>query len=168
MKTSIIKFGLFSFVTASLLFLASLMLGKEMSLGNQELIGYASMFISLLFVFFGIRHFRDHENAGKVSFGKALLIGISISLFAAIGFAIIDYIYTSIINPDWAANYETEMLTNLKDSLSAEEFEIQRTALQEQMQTYGGSGFMALMMFSMVLILGIIISLVSSLILQRK
>jgi hypothetical protein len=168
MKKTVLKYGLYSLLTASVLFLLAFLIGKGMSYSVQEVIGYFTMVASLVFVFFGIKHFRDHENDGKLSFGKALLVGFLISLFAGVGFGIVDYIYTTAINPDFAQEYQTAMLADMKATLSPEEFETQKAVLLQQMEDYGGSGFMAFIMFVTVAMIGLVISIISALILQRK
>jgi len=168
MKKTVIKFGMYSLLTAVVIFLLALVSIKEMSYSVQEIIGYLTMVVSLLFVFFGIRYYRDKVNDGKVSFGKALLIGLLISVFAGIGFGVVDYLYTTVINPDFAQEYLTRMVTDMKASLPAEEFEAQKAELERQMEEYGGSGFMAFIMFASVVMIGLVISLISALILQRK
>ena len=79
-----------------------------------------------------------------------------------------DYIYTTTINPDFVQDYFTATLESMKDQLTPEEFEIQKAALMEQMENSGGSGFWAFIMFATVFMIGLIITLISSLILQRK
>lgn len=168
MKNTVIKYGLYGLLTATILFLLALVLGKTLDYSTQEVIGYLSMVASLSFVYFGIRHYRDHENNGKITFLKGLQIGILISLFAGLGFGIIDYIYTTVINPDFATEYLDKTLETMKTTLSEEEFLVEKVKLEQQMKDYGGSGFMAFIMFVSVVIIGFIISLVSSLFLQRK
>ena len=106
MKTTVIKFGIRGLVLAIVIFLGALYFGQDLSFSTQEVLGYTSMIVSLVFVFFGIKHFRDQENEGSVSFGKALLIGLLISLITAVGFGIADYIYTTAINPDFYEEYK--------------------------------------------------------------
>ncbi|WP_203294745.1 DUF4199 domain-containing protein [Luteirhabdus pelagi] len=168
MKHTVVRYGVYSLVLAAILFLLALTLGDGLSYRTQEILGYATMTVSLLFVFFGIKHYRDEVSGGTVSFWKAFSIGILISMFAGIGFGIIDYIYTTVINPDFMMEYETAMLADMKTELSAEEFEKQKVILQQQMKAYGGSGFMAALMFITVVLIGIIISLLSAVILQKK
>jgi len=150
MKPTITKYGLLALISAAVLFLAALVLGKELSFSTQEVIGYVSIFISLSFVFFGIKHFRDKENEGRVTFGKAFTIGVLISIFAALGFASIDYLYTTVINQDFVAEYMATMKAN-----------------GEEMKDYSSSS-LALFMFAIVLVIGIIVTLLSAFILQRK
>jgi hypothetical protein len=168
MKNTVFKFGLFSLATALVVFFLALTLGKGLDFATQEIIGYLSMVISLIFVYFGIKHYRDTENYGKLSFGRALGIGMLISLFAGLGFAIVDYIYTTVINPDFAQEYLAKSLETMEATLSPEEYKTKAEALKKTMTDYGGSGFMAALMFFTVVLIGFVISLLSALILQRK
>ena len=171
MKNTIVKYGIYAFVTASVLFLGGFLIGKQVDLdfNTMAIFGYASMVISLIFVYFGIKHFRDQINDGKVSLGKALAIGLLISLFSAVGFAIVDYIYTTSINPNFAVEYKDYSMNQLAEAnLSAEEFKTKVKELETSMDMMGSSFFMAFIMFATVMIIGFIISLISGLILQRK
>ena len=171
MKQSIIKYGIRSFITASVLFLAGFLIGKQIDLdfNTMAVFGYASMVLSLIFVFFGIKHYRDQVNDGKVSIGKAIGIGLLISLFAAIGFGIVDYIYTTSINPDFAVEYKDYTLAQLQEAnLSAEELKAKTAELEASMEMMSSSSFMAFVMFATVMIIGFIISLISAIVLQRK
>ncbi|MEM7087312.1 MAG: DUF4199 domain-containing protein [Bacteroidota bacterium] len=151
MKRTITKYGLLALFSAAVLFLAALVLAKELSFSIQAVVGYASMFIALTFVFFGIKHFRDKENNGRITFRKAFIIGICISLFASVGFGIIDYIYTTAINPDFMTEYAAVM----------------KEQGEEDVQMYSSTA-LAILMFATVLVMGFIITLLSSFILQRK
>ncbi|MEM8927625.1 MAG: DUF4199 domain-containing protein [Bacteroidota bacterium] len=148
MKTSVIRFGAFGVLVGFTAFLA----GLYFDITTNEAFGYATIVASLLFVYFGIRHFRDKQNKGKVSFKQALVVGLLISMFTAIGIAIADYIYTTAINPDFFEEY-AKMMKTKDPTIELVEFT---------------SGQAALFMFAIVFIIGLIISLISSLILQRK
>ncbi len=168
MIKTVFKYGIFGLVTSMVLFLIGFLLLQHLDYSVQEVLGYASMLISLSFVFFGIKHFRDKENGGKVSFGKALWIGLLIAVITGLGTAIIDYIYTTVINPDFAQEYLETTLGTMKDSMPAETFEVKKAELEQQMEQYGGSGFMAFVMFASVVLIGFVVSLISALVLQRK
>ena len=168
MKKSILRYGLYSFLTALILFLSALVFGKGLSFETQTVLGYVSIVASLTFVFFGIKHFRDKENNGVISFGKALGAGMLITLFAALGFAIIDYVYTAYINPDFIGEFTANSIANLEKTLSGEELIKAKEDLNNQMKSMGSSSALALFMFAIVTVIGFIISLLSSLFLQRK
>jgi len=168
MKKTITRYGLYGAVTICALFLLSLFVGKNLSYSIQEVIGYTSMIVSLSFVFFGIKHFRDQVNNGSVTFGKALLIGLAISLITAIAFGILDYIYVAYINPDFTEEYYANSLERMQEALPAAEFELKKVEMEAQKELFS-SPIMSFALMSMtVFVIGFIISLISGLILQRK
>jgi len=54
MKKTVLRYGLYGSATICILFLLSWFLGKNLDFSTQEIIGYASMIVSLSFVYFGI------------------------------------------------------------------------------------------------------------------
>lgn len=167
MKNSVFKYGIRSVITLIILFIISLTFGKNLDYGLQEVIGYVSIVLSLLFVFFGIKHFRDHENNGSVSFGKAVLIGIYITLFAALAFGVIDIIYR-LINPEFTTEYYARAVEELNNSFSGAELEAKLAKMESQKELFMNPIFSFLLMSLTVFLIGFIISLISGLILQRK
>jgi len=168
MKTTVWRYGFFAFVCAALLFLVILYLGQGLDFDIQEILGYLTIFTSLVFVYFGIKHFRDRQNEGVISLGQGVIIGVLISAFAALGFTLADTIYVMLINPDFAQQYLDYSLGQMKSELSPEDFETQKVLLEEQFEQYSNPAFNAVVMFSTVFIIGFIISLISAVILQRK
>lgn len=151
MKQSITKFGVYALLTGAFVFLAGLYFGQSLDHGVQAIVGYGVIILSLLFVYAGIKNYRDNHNQGKVSFGQALKIGFFISLFAAVGIAIVDYIFTAFINPDFFEEYAAAMRAEGKE-------------VQEGMTSTIGAVFMLVV----VTIVGLIVTTISALILQRK
>lgn len=168
MKKTIQRFGLYGAVSICILFLLSWLVGKNLSYSAQEIMGYASMFISLSFVFFGIRHFRDKINDGTVSFRKALLLGLGISFITALAFGILDVIYIKYINPDFTEEYYARNLEQLQESLPAAEFEVKRAAMESEKKLFMNPIMSFIIMSMTVFIIGFIISLLSAMALQRK
>lgn len=152
MKTTIKKYGFFGAITGFVIFLSHLAFAKNLSFSILEVLGYISIFLSLSFIYFGIKHYRDNINNGIISLGKALGIGILISVCVGLGIGIADYIYTKFINPNFFDDY-SKMLVE----------EGRGDEVIEMTSTMG-----ALFMLALVTVIGFIISLISSLILQRK
>ncbi len=152
MKQTIFKYGGYGAIAGFLIFVIHLALGKNLDFGTLEILGYVSIFVSLSFIYFGIKHYRDKVNNGTVSLGKAISIGVLISVLVGIGIGIADYIYTQYINPDFFEDY-TQMLIE----------EGRGDEVIEMTSTMG-----ALFMLALVTVIGFIISLISGLILQRK
>lgn len=152
MKNTILKYGLFGCVTGFIIFVLHLASSNYFDFGTLQVLGYISIFLSLSFIFFGIKHYRDKVNDGKVALGKAVVIGLLISILVGIGIGIADFIYTKFINP----NFFDEYAQMLADQGREEE-------LMEMT-----SFVAALFMVALVTVIGFIISLISGLILQRK
>ncbi|GAA4269013.1 DUF4199 domain-containing protein [Hyunsoonleella aestuarii] len=152
MKSTINKYGLFGAITGFVIFMSHLAFAKNLSYSTLEVLGYISIFLSLSFIYFGIKHFRDNVNEGSITLGKALIIGLLISVLVGIGIAIADFIYTKFLNPNFFEDY-TQML--IEQGRGDEVFEM--TSLM-------GAAFMLVL----VVIIGFIVSLISGLILQRK
>ncbi len=168
MKNSILKFGGYGALIGGLIFVGSHYLPWNIDLDILETFGWISIFASLSFVFLGIKHFRDHINNGVIPFGKALLIGLAISAIAGLAIGILDIIYLIAINPDFTNEYIQHTLDGLKGTVSVEELEIKKVKLSEEMKLFDNPIFSGLFMFSLVFSTGIIVTLISSLILQRK
>ncbi|KAA1247740.1 DUF4199 domain-containing protein [Aquimarina sp. RZ0] len=168
MKNTVLRYGIYSAITISILFLLGWLIGKNLSYATQEIIGYTTMIVSLMFVFFGIKQYRDKENNGAVSFGKALIIGMLISLFASLAFGLIDVIYIKYINPNFATEYYTHIVEEMENSLPEAEFKAKLAEIEAQKELFSSPVMNFLLMSATVFIIGFIISLISGLILQRK
>ena len=136
---------------------------------TSMLIGYASMLISFSLVFVGIRNYRDKSNGGVISFGKAFRIGISIVGIASTFYVIawlIDYFY---FIPDFMEKYSAHMVNELKSSgASATEIENETKEMADFSRMYKNPFFNALITYIEILPVGLVVTLISSLILKRK
>lgn len=168
MKKTITKYGALGFFTSLVLFHLSFLVGKGSSYKIQETLGYLTIVIALIFVFFAIKHYRDNQNHGNLTWKDGLAIGLSITFFVALGSAIADLVYVSIIYPDFATDYANYQLEKLKSSLPPAEFEIKRKELLQNVETIGKPLVMALVMFVTVMCLGTIITILSSLLLLNN
>lgn len=168
MKKTVLKYGIYGALVICVLFLTKFFLGKDLSFKTQEWLGYGSIVISLLFIFFGIKHYRDRENNGVVGFGKALKIGLLISIIVSLAFGLLNIVYVEIINPDFMTEYYAYMVDQVKENFTGAELETKLQEMQDQKEMFSNLGFSTFIMFMTVFMIGLIMSLLSSLILQRK
>ncbi len=164
MKKIIFKYVIYAMLSGMVGF------GLSLFFGASEIVGYSVIFIALSFVFFGIKYFRDTENGGKISFTKAFVLGISIALFTALGIAIVDGLYVTIINPNFYQEYGETTLATMKEAgdtkaIADAEMQLEKfnTMTLTELGLFSG-GFM----FALVSIIGLIITIISGLILQKK
>jgi len=69
---------------------------------NQSLnknLGYISLVIYILFIYMGIKSYRNNYLNGFISYGQAVSSGVLISLYSAVLTAAFTYILYSVIDP---------------------------------------------------------------------
>ncbi len=173
MKKNIIIYGLIAGILVSIFMLSTVNYLSHCE-GNVDyntsmLIGYASMLIAFSLVFVGIRNYRDKYNEGIISFGKAFKIGIVIVLIASTIYVVawlIDYFF---FIPDFLEKYSAHTLDELKASGASQiEIDKQTKEMADFAEMYKNPFFNAMMTYVEILPVGLIVTLISSLILKRK
>ena len=84
MKKTILTFGLISGGVSSLMMVATVPFADRIGFDKGAYIGYTSIVLSFLLVFFGIRSYRDNAGNGQITFTKAFAVGISITLISCV------------------------------------------------------------------------------------
>lgn len=142
----------------------SLIIGNEAeSYGIGEIVGYASIIVAMSLVYFAMRNYRDKENEGQMSFGQGIKIGLMISVFGGIAFGLYNLAFVTIIDPDFNEKYFANQAGLERGT---DEFQRQFTELIETggfMYTVTGG---TLLMFFTVFLIGLVLSVISSLILK--
>ena len=173
MKKNILVYGLIAGLIVSTVMLISMNYYSHcegnVDMGTSMLIGYASMLIAFSMIFVGIRNYRDKLNEGVISFGKAFKIGFFIALIASTVYVVawlIDYFF---FIPDFMDKYSARMLEDLKaGGASAAEIEAKTKEMADFGRMYQNPFFNALMTYAEILPVGLIVTVISSLILKRK
>ena len=88
MKKTILTFGLISGAIISVLMIATVPFADRIGFGHSYLVGYTTMILAFLLVYFGIRSYRDNFGDGHISFGRAFVIGISITLISSLCYVV--------------------------------------------------------------------------------
>jgi hypothetical protein len=173
MKKNIIIYGLIAGIIVSVLMVVSINyishVDGKVDYDSSLLIGYASMLIAFSLVYVGIRNYRDKYNGGVISFGKAFKIGIMMVLIASTIYVIawlIDYFY---FVPDFMEKFSAQELADLKaGGASQAEIDKQTKEMANFAEMYKNPLFNAMMTYAEILPVGLIVTLISSLILKRK
>jgi len=113
-------FGLISGVMLSAMLVSSMALGVQMGVGGM-IVGYTTMLIASLLVYFGIRSYRDNVGSGSVGFGRALQIGLSISLISTVCYVVRWEIVYRTMMPDFAEKYSAATVKSEREKGSAPE-----------------------------------------------
>ena len=144
--------------------------GNSLSLTTRLIFGYATMLLAFSLIFVAIKNYRDTKNNGQITFGKALGIGLLITLIASTVYVVIWLIDFSYFVPDFGEKYQGQVIAEMKASgKSAAEIQKQATEMAATFRKYNSSlTFRALFTYMEIAPVGIVISLIAALILKRN
>lgn len=140
----------------------------------SQVYGYISMAIALSSIFFATKQYRDKYNDGVISFGKAFLIGIGITIVAAIFYVVAWEIYFSKFGEGFVDGYVAFMTEQLVESgLSIDEAKEKIAPEASMMESYKNNtlmrmGFTTLEIFPIGLLISLLSALVFGVIMKRK
>jgi hypothetical protein len=168
-KKIILTFGLISGVISSILMIASVPFMKRPDFDHGYVLGYTTIVLSLLLVFFGVRSYRDNVGKGQVTFGRAFLVGMAITVISCIFYVITwEVIYFKFM-PDFMDKYGTHILQKMQASGAT------AVAIQQKSQEidslkahYKNPLFNMAMTFIEPFPVGLVITLLSAAILRKK
>lgn len=135
-----------------------------------EIMGYASMIISLSVIFFGIRSYRDNHLGGQIKFLKSLSIGLLITLVASVFYVVGWMIYFEISDSasQFMDQYMEHAIVKMQEEGASEvKIEEFKTEMGEFAKMYENPFVRAGITLMEIFPVGLIISLISSLILKR-
>ena len=165
MKKTVLIFGLISGVIMAALMFGTLPFTDSAWLQSHSMfVGYATMVLSFMLVFFGIRSYRENIGGGTITFGRAFAVGILITLISSVLYVVTwEIMYFGI--PSFGEKIMTMCVAHIKNSGASPE------AIQTQLNQlkYLDNPFInAAMTFAEPFPVGLIITLVSALILRKK
>jgi len=169
MKKTVWTFGLISGAILSVMMVITLPFEERIGHDRAEIVGYTTMVLAFLLIFFGIRSYRDNVAGGTVSFGRALAVG---SLIAAISSACYvatwEVIYHEFM-PDFMEKYQASTIEKTKASgLPQAEMEKKLAEAQRLAELYKNPIINVAFTFVEPLPVGLVIALVSAGILSRR
>ncbi|MES2389943.1 MAG: DUF4199 domain-containing protein [Bacteroidota bacterium] len=171
MKKTILLCGLIAGLISTSFFIGLMILGKsgDMDFHNGMALGFTLMFLGFSMIFVGTKITRDKHNGGTITFGKAFLVGLYISLIAStvyVGVWLIDY-YVFI--PDFMEKYCAHVISDMKaKGASATEIAAQQAESANMKEMYKNPVFVILFTYMEILPVGILVSLISAVALKKK
>lgn len=167
MKKTILTFGIISGAISSAMMIATIPFANHGS--GSVVIGYTSIVLSLLLVFFGIRAYRDNEGNGRISFGKAFAVGISITVISCLCYVITWEVLYFNFFPDFADKYAAHVIEKARASGASEAAVLAKIQeMNKFKEQYKNPFFNVAMTFIEPFPVGLVITLISAGILRKK
>lgn len=170
MKRIVLVYGLIAGAIVSAMMAVSIfLLHDHMDMEQSMMIGYASMLVAFALIFVGVKSYRDNQNGGQISFGKAFTIGLWITLIASTVYVAVWAVEYNFFVPDFMEKYTATMVNKAKaDGLSASELAAKVKEMEQAREWYKNPLFFTLMTYAEILPVGLVVSLITALFLKRK
>jgi hypothetical protein len=169
MKKIVLTFGLIAGAILSAMMLITIPFQDEIALDHSLIIGYTTMVIAFLLIFFGVRSYRDNVAGGTVRFGRAFAVGASIGLVASLCYVATWQVVYFNFMPDFLTKYQAQMIDEARArgeseaAIAKTRAEFERTA-----ELYNKPLFNAAYTILEPLPVALLVSLVSAGVLSRK
>jgi hypothetical protein len=169
MKKIVITFGLISGGIAALMMFVTMPFVGRVSYESLTVLGYTIFVACFLMVFFGIRSYRDNVGGGTITFGKAFTVGILITLLSCAIYIISWEFIRPQFFPTFLDDYLTHMVEKMRAEGATQEALNQQIQQNEQFKQWYKNPFIRYAMTLMEAFpVGLLMTLISSLILKRK
>ncbi|MDQ3280212.1 MAG: DUF4199 domain-containing protein [Acidobacteriota bacterium] len=170
MKRIVLTFGLISgAISAAMMFLTLPLIHRGViDHENGLIVGYTSIFLAFLLVFFGIRAYRD-QHGGTISFGRACAVGLLITLISSLCYvAAWEVLYYNFL-PDFVDKMSAATINSMRakgatDAMLAKK-QVEMVELKKMLDNPLTNG---LMTFIEPFPVGVVMTLVSAGILRRR
>ncbi len=173
MQKTILRFGIISGVVSSILMLIVSLIGK--AIGFQKFaeygvwIGFTSIILALTLVFFGIKSYRDQHNEGRITFGRAFQVGISVTIISCVFYAVTWVICYYNIFPTFMDDFGAYHLQKMKEEgAGAAEIAKQAAEIRIANERYQNPFYNFAITFMEPFPVGLLMTLVSALVLKKK
>jgi uncharacterized membrane protein (DUF485 family) len=130
---------------------------------------YTIMVLSFLIVFVGVKHYRDTECAGSITFGRALAAGALMMLISCVCYVVMWEALNATVEKNFAHEYSAALVKRAqKSGLQGAALEQKITEAHEFEVKYSNPFYRAAMTLLEPLPVGIVMALVTAGILRRK
>lgn len=169
MRKIVLTFGLISGVLISAMMAATIPFQHQIGSDKAMFVGYTTMVLSFLLVFFGERSYRETVGGGLITFSKGFAVGISITMITCICYVLTWEIIYHFFMPDFMDQYSAHMVEKAKASgMSQAALQQQLEQIQKMKALYANPLINAAMTLIEPFPVGLAITLLSAAVLRRS
>jgi len=170
MKNAILRFGTYAALAelASFVLCWAILSFFNIGIAAQGNLGWAAILCPLVFIYFGIRYYRDRVGDGSITFLNALKVGLLITIMPSVFYGLIETVFVTLIDPHFYHNIYLKELDDYRKTMSAADYTAKMNEMKQQLAMDNNAlyNFAAITLF--IAACGSIISLICALILWRK
>ena len=170
MKKIVLTFGLISGAVMMAMMFVTMYFIDQIGFDRGVIVGYTTIILGFMLVFFGIRSYRENIGHGHITFGRAFAVGILITLVACIVYIVTWQIIYFNFMPDFLDKYASYTVQKARAAGATQQ--VIDAKLQEMKSfkaMYDNNLFFnAAITFAEPFPVGLIITLISAAILRKK
>ena len=168
MKKTVWTFGLISGAIISILMLVTIPFQDEIGFDHSLFVGYTTMVLAFLLIYFGVRSYRDNVGGGSVRFGRAFAVGALIAVISSVCYVATWEVMYFKFMPDFLSKYQAHALEKARAGGASEDAIARKKAEMDKLgEMYKNPVINSAMTFVEPLPVGLVIALVSAGILSR-
>lgn len=169
MKKIVLTFGLIMGAILSAMMVLNHTMMDEIGFDKAEIIGYTTMILASMMVFFGIRSYRDNVAHGSISFGKALQVGLLIVLVANVCYVGTWQVIFYNFEPDFMEKYAAYAIDKARASgATAQEIAKETKEMNDMVTSFKNPIVNVAYSFLELLPVGLVASLLAAAVFSRK
>jgi hypothetical protein len=116
MRKIVLTFGLIAGAILAAMMLIALAFQDQIGFDRGAIVGYTSMVLAFLMVFFGVKSYRDNVAGGSVKFGRAFVVGLLITVVATVCYVATWEVIYYRLAPDFSDKYAAYAIDKAKRS----------------------------------------------------
>jgi hypothetical protein len=169
MKKIVLTFGLIAGSILAAMMFATMPFMDDIGFDRGEIIGYTSMVVAFLLIFFGVKSFRDNVAGGTVTFGRAFAVGVQIAAVASLCYvAAWQVVYYKLV-PDFGTKYQAYTVEKARaDGASEAELAQKKAEMAKFMELYKNPLINIGITFLEPMPVALVVALVSAGVLSRR
>lgn len=171
MKRIALKFGLIAGAILGAMIVVTIPLYRRGVIGfeNGELIGFSSMVLAFLLVFFGIRSYREEVRGGTIGFWKAVGVGLLITLVACTVYVLTWQVMYFGFFPDFMDQLNAHTLAEMRaEGETAAAIAAKQAQMAKFAELYKNPLVNVGVTYLEIFPVGLVVTLVSAAILRRR
>jgi hypothetical protein len=169
MRKTVLTFGVISGLLFTVMMIATLPFADRIGFDKSEVLGYTTMVLAFLLVFFGVRSYRENVGNGEITFAKGFVVGILITLISSVFYVATWEILYFKFMPDFFDKYSAYVAAKAQASgASAQVVQQQIADLQQMKQAYSNPLYNSMITFLEPLPVGMIMTLLSAALLRKR
>lgn len=169
MRKTVLTFGLIAGAIISGMFLITIPFHEKIGFDRGEIIGYTSMVVAFLLIYFGVRSYRDNVAGGRIAFGRAFTVGALIAVVASVCYVASWQLVYHKFAPDFFPRYQAHMIEEARaDGLSEEALAKKKAEMDKFAELYKNPLINVAITFIEPMPVALIIALISAGVLSRR